>query len=105
LAGGRALSGSADKTLRLWDVETGHELRRLEGHEAIVSCLAGLDGRHVVSGSVDRTLRLWDLETGAQLARFDGDALFTSLAFLPDKRTLVARDALARLHWIEVRLA
>jgi WD40 repeat protein len=105
LGGCRTLSGSADKTLRLWDLETGRELRRFEGHEDIVNCLAALDGRHAVSGSVDRTLRLWDLETGAQLARFDGDALFTSLAFLPDRRTLLARDALARLHWIEVRLA
>lgn len=104
LGGGRALSGSADKTLRLWDLEIGCELRRLEGHECIVICLVALDGRHVVSGSTDRTLRLWDLETGAQLGRFDGDAVFTSLAILPDMRTLVARDALARLHWIEVRL-
>ena len=31
--GRRALSGSQDKTLRLWDLETGAELRRFEGHE------------------------------------------------------------------------
>jgi WD40 repeat protein len=99
-----ALSGSADMTLRLWDLETGRELRRFEGHEDIVICLAALDGRHIVSGSVDRTVRLWDVETGAQLGRFDGDGVFTSLAIMPDKRTLLARDALARLHWIEVRL-
>ena len=32
--GRRALSGSEDKTLRLWDLETGAELRRFEGHES-----------------------------------------------------------------------
>ena len=35
--GRRALSGSRDKTLRLWDLETGAELRRFEGHEDAVS--------------------------------------------------------------------
>jgi WD40 repeat protein len=105
LGGRRALSGSADETLRLWDLETGRELRCFESHGDIVTCLVALNHRYVVSGGVDRTLRLWDVETGAQLARFDGDAVFTSLAVLPDKRTVLARDALARLHWVEVRLA
>ncbi len=101
--GGRALSGSADGTLRLWDIDTGKQLRCLSGHEGAVQCLVALDGRHAVSGSDDRTLRLWNLETGAQIARVDGDALFTSLAVGRDRRTVLARDALARLHWIEVR--
>jgi WD40 repeat protein/DNA-binding winged helix-turn-helix (wHTH) protein len=103
--GRRAISGSADRTARLWDVDTGRELQRLVGHEGAVLCFAVMDGRHAISGSEDKTLRLWDLETGAQLVRFDGDAAFTSLALMPDKRTLVARDGLARLHWFETRLA
>jgi WD40 repeat protein len=44
--GRRALSGSGHKTLRLWDLETGVELRRLEGHEGWVSSLVVMaDGR------------------------------------------------------------
>jgi WD40 repeat protein len=35
--GRRFLSGSWDRTLRLWDVETGTELRRLQGHEHPIS--------------------------------------------------------------------
>jgi WD40 repeat protein len=102
--GGRALSGSADRTLRLWDIDTGETLRLLSGHEGVVYCLAVLDARHAVSGSSDNTIRLWDLETGVQIARFDGDAQFTAIAVLPGKRTLLARDALARLHWFDIGL-
>ena len=47
----RALSGSDDSTVRLWDVETGHASGVLEGHEHPVMVVAwGTDQRHVYSG-------------------------------------------------------
>jgi WD40 repeat protein len=68
--GRRALSDSRDATtLELWDLETGAELRRFEGHEDGVNSVTVLaDRRRALSGSDDRTLRQWDLETGAELA-------------------------------------
>ena len=73
--GRRALSGSDDRTLRLWDLETGAELRRFEGHEGWVTSVTVLaDGRRALSGFRDKTLRLWDLETGAELACLTFDA-------------------------------
>jgi WD40 repeat protein len=73
LADGRqAVSASVDRTLRLWDLETGAELRRFGGHGKQVTAVAVLaDGRQAVSASVDRTLRLWDLDGGAELRRFE----------------------------------
>src|SRR5205823_8881235 len=45
--GRRVLTASADKTVRLWDVETGRELRRFDGHEDRVICaVLSPDGRH-----------------------------------------------------------
>ena len=69
----RALSGSSDNTVRLWDVETGRCLRVLEGHSSgVVSVAWSADGRRALSGSNDNTVRLWDVETGRCLRVLEG---------------------------------
>jgi WD40 repeat protein len=71
--GRRAVSGSHDTTLKVWDLERGRELRKLEGHSHWVNTVAvSPDGRRAVSGSVDQTLRVWDLETGHELRVLEG---------------------------------
>jgi WD40 repeat protein len=52
----RALSGSVDKTLRLWDLKSGQSLRTLIGHSGSVMTVAMTpDGCHAISGSYDAT--------------------------------------------------
>ncbi|MDT9205827.1 MAG: WD40 repeat domain-containing protein, partial [Limnospira sp. PMC 1236.20] len=61
--GKRAVSASSDKTLKLWDLETGTELATLTGHSWSVNAVAiAPDGFRAVSASMDKTLKLWDLE-------------------------------------------
>ena len=69
-----AVSGSEDKTLRVWELETGRCIRTIEGHESHVLGIALTpDGRHAVSrGSDDKTLRVWELETGRCLRTMQG---------------------------------
>ncbi len=60
--GRRLLTGGEDRTLRLWDVASGKELRRFVGHtHRVWSVACSPDGRYALSGSFDRTLRLWRL--------------------------------------------
>src|SRR5262249_36547656 len=48
--GPRALSGSWDGTVRLWNLDTGREVRRVGEQSAAVHCLAvSADGRHVLA--------------------------------------------------------
>jgi hypothetical protein len=71
--GRRALAGYYDYSIRLWDLQTGQEVRYYLGHRGTVTSLAvSPDGRTFLSGSDDHTMRLWDLESGVQRCVFRG---------------------------------
>jgi WD40 repeat protein len=88
--GRRVLSGSDDKTLRLWDIDRGAELRRFEGHDDRVNAIVVLpDGRRALSGSDDRTLPLWDIESGTHLAIFTSDRAILAISIAKDEARVV----------------
>ena len=82
------LSGSEDKTLKLWNAEDGKEVRTFAGHRGTVTGVAfGSNGNLAFSGSVDGTLRLWDAATGQQLHATQGLGWkIASVAVSPDGR-------------------
>jgi hypothetical protein len=97
--GRTALSGSHDKTLKLWDLATGSAIRTLTGHTDSVNSVAiAPDGRTALSGSVDKTLKLWDLATGSTIRTLIGHAYqVLSVAIAPDGRTALSGSADNRL--------
>lgn len=84
--GRQLVSGSRDRTLRIWDIAIGRELHKLEEHRADVTCAAfSRDGRWLLSGSLDKTVRVWDMHTLTQrrVIRTLADGV-KSLAITPD---------------------
>ena len=65
--GAHVVTGSHDKTIRIWDAESGAVVGEpLRGHDGVVLSVAySPDGRQIISGSGDCTIRIWDAKTGA----------------------------------------
>lgn len=62
--GGRIVSGSMDKTVRVWDADSGMAIETLKGHSFMVrSVTISPDDRFIVSavGLEDRTIRVWPM--------------------------------------------
>ena len=65
------LTGSSDKTARLWDAATGTELRVFpDGVEAISFVAVAAGARYVATANDEGTLRIWDGRTGAELRKY-----------------------------------
>src|SRR5262249_33149102 len=96
-----ALTGSDDRTARLWDVATGQPIRQFVGHTDIIGGVAfSPDGKYVLTGSDDKTARLWDAATGQQLRVFSGHTdPAPRVAFSPDGKYVLtgSNDKTARL--------
>jgi tricorn protease-like protein len=90
--GRQVISGSGDKTLKLWDVATGREIRTFTGHTNSVNSVAfSPDGKQVISGSRDRTLKLWDVATSREIRTFSGHSGYVeSVAFSPDGKQVIS---------------
>lgn len=98
--GHTALSGSNDFEMKLWDLDSGRELRGFTGHQDQINTVAiSPDGRTALSGSNDKTLMLWDIASGRKLRSFTGHTNYvTSVAISPDGRmALSAGDTTLRL--------
>lgn len=64
-------TGSYDCTIKIWDIETGAEIRTLTGHASGVRALQFDDGK-LISGSMDHTVRVWDYHHGKCVSTLAG---------------------------------
>ena len=83
-------SGSYDKTIKLWDINSGQELRSFEGHTSSADSITP-DGKYIVAGSRDNTIKLWDINSGQELRSFEGHTSYVnSVAITPDGKYVVS---------------
>ncbi|KAE9390028.1 WD40 repeat-like protein [Gymnopus androsaceus JB14] len=91
--GARIVSGSDDRTVRIWDT-TGIQIGDpLVGHDDSIRAVAfSPDGTRILSGSRDKTIRIWDVTTGGQICDpHEGHYhSVSSVAFSPDGTRIVS---------------
>ena len=89
--GARLAVGLSDGTARQWDIATGREIARFEGHDC---CVAGVafspDGSAVATSSKDGTAKVWAAGGNVQALAHAGRGAVTGLAFGPDGRWVMA---------------
>jgi WD40 repeat protein len=87
--GNTILTGSGDKTARLWDRQ-GNMIREFKGHTDHVNSVAfSPDGNTILTGSWDNTARLWDRQ-GSMIQEFKWDEnVVSSVAFSPDGKSIL----------------
>ncbi|NEO40180.1 MAG: WD40 repeat domain-containing protein [Moorea sp. SIOASIH] len=88
----RVISGSSDKTVKVWNLNTGAEIFTLKGHSARVHAVAVTpDGTRVISGASDNTVRVWSLATGKEIQRFNGHSHpVVAVAVTPNGKEVVS---------------
>jgi WD40 repeat protein len=64
---GKRLASGGDKTVKVFDAQTGQKLLTLRGHTGGVwPVVFSPDGKRLASASVDQTVRVWDAQTGQE---------------------------------------
>jgi WD40 repeat protein len=80
--------------VRIWEVATGKEVRRLPG----MYCRFTPDGKYLVTGGFDSPLRLWETASGKELRQLGNEKALVPEDFAPDGKTLVTLPV-----WIRAR--
>lgn len=67
------LSGNSDRTVQIWDMESGKEIRTMRGHTDYVNSVTfSPDGKLALSASADNSLKVWDTLSGKEIRTLQG---------------------------------
>lgn len=92
--GRRLATASRDRTVKIWDMENGHELLTYTGHSDHVRSVAfSPDGKLIASAGAEADIKLWDPDTGKDVRTIKGKGTYvTSLEFSRDGKHLVVSN-------------
>lgn len=83
------VTGSFDRSLKVWNAKTGKETKALTGHQGLVlSVSVAADGSLLASGGADNRARIWDATTGQQTRELNHPDLVDAVAFDPAGKRL-----------------
>ena len=89
------ISGSADKTIKLWDINSRMCIKTLNGHtDSILLIAITLDGKTIISGSNDKTIKFWDIQSGECINTLEGHySGVSSIVIAPDEKTIISNGS------------
>jgi WD40 repeat protein/serine/threonine protein kinase len=91
---GKLLASASGQQVKVWDAQTGKELRTIKGYAASVTFSP--DGKRLASASEDNTVKVWDAQTGQDLLTIQGQAgLIEGVVFSPDGKRLATFSSIA----------
>jgi len=89
--GKKLVSGGEDRTLRIWDAQTGSLLRTMNSSTVIMAIACSADGNLIASGNFDKTIKIWDVRAGLLLRTLKGHSgSVLSVAFSADGKKLLS---------------
>ncbi|HTU48583.1 MAG TPA: PQQ-binding-like beta-propeller repeat protein [Bryobacteraceae bacterium] len=93
--GGLLGAASDDKTVAIYDANTGKQTLKLEHNSDVESIAFSPDGNLIATGSDDKTARIFDAKTGKQVAEFPQDEAVEIISFSADGRVLITASTKA----------
>jgi WD40 repeat protein len=90
--GKRLLTSSFDKTVMLWDIDSGESLHTFKDSEAAIRCISfGAKGERFVTGLLDGTAEIWETQTGKKRITVNNHKTsILSIAMNPDGTQVVS---------------
>ena len=82
----KLISASDDKTIKIWNLETGECLKTLNDHKNYVNCILIISNNRFMSGSEDKTIKIWDLNTYECLNTLENDSKVSSLCLISESQ-------------------
>jgi WD40 repeat protein len=82
----KIISASDDKTIKIWDLESGKCLKTLKDHKDWVKCILTISNNKFLSGSWDNTVKIWHLNSYKCLKTLKNESGIFSLCLIADNQ-------------------